>query len=472
MQDSIIYQSIIELSKDSSFKNVLFDYQELKKLNKEGTGYFFKKKTIWNQLKNIPTNELDDKGFQKSVEISDSIFIKNFLFFMKSGLIFTRYGIVNAGIVLNPKIPGKIFKNSLFYFKKRDRIWEGLFEENIELEESTYASSKYSISGVKLFDSDTLLLGDFYIKETAMESASNNDLNFLTENYKYSFFNLQTYFGNKLPSYYAIKLTLEEAKFFKELDKLVSIKRNGLLKNRKKKEESRINKLNESKNEIFKELDKDGNGIIDVIEGNDFDLLLKKHQKSIIEINRDYVQQFVKVSSYIKTKKKNIQSIFNSIKDIADERLLKEFVEILRDNIHNYNRLLYHSLNMVTALVEDDMISFYEIYDVFDNLNMFDSKWERDVSQKLSNIGEGLNSLMYEIRDMSERISNSLDNLTYATKETNRVLNQRLGEINSSIRVLDEGLGEINSSIKTNNLLTLINTYQTYKINKNTKSLR
>ena len=37
--------------------------------------------------------------------------------------------------------------------------------------------------------------------------------------------------------------------------------------------------------------------------------------------------------------------------------------------------------------------------------------------------------------------------------------------------MLDNRLGEIDSSIKTNNLLTLINTYQTYKINKNTKSL-
>ena len=47
---------------------------------------------------------------------------------------------------------------------------------------------------------------------------------------------------------------------------------------------------------------------VDVIQGNDFNTLLKKNQKSIVEVDRNYVQQFVKISSYLKTKKENIQS--------------------------------------------------------------------------------------------------------------------------------------------------------------------
>ena len=45
------------------------------------------------------------------------------------------------------------------------------------------------------------------------------------------------------------------------------------------------------------------------------------------------IQKFIKVSSYLKTKKENIQSIFDSIKDIPDEELLNEYVEILKGNI-------------------------------------------------------------------------------------------------------------------------------------------
>ena len=113
---------------------------------------------------------------------------------------------------------------------------------------------------------------------------------------------------------------------------------------------------------------------------------------------------------------------------------------------------------MIVSLVEDDMITFYEIHEMFDTLNMFDSKHEKDVSQKLTNIGDGLESLMYEIRDMGNKISNSIEQLSYVTEESTRMLNN--------------SLGEINSSLDTNNLLTMIQTYQTYKINKNTKSLK
>ena len=224
------------------------------------------------------------------------------------------------------------------------------------------------------------------------------------------------------------------------------------------KEEQRLKNLNESQTNVLNELDKDGNGEIDVIEGNDFNLLLKKHQKGIVEIDRTYVQQFVKVSSYLKTKKGNIQSIFNSIKDTPNQEVLNEYVEILKDEIHTYNLILFNSLNMIVSLVEDDMITFYEIHEMFDTLNMFDSKHEKDVSQKLTNIGYGLKDLMYEIRDMGNQISDSIGELSYVTEQSNQQLTNQLSEIDSTMKV--------------GNLINTINTYQNYKNNKNTKSLR
>lgn len=214
--------------------------------------------------------------------------------------------------------------------------------------------------------------------------------------------------------------------------------------------------LSQNKSSVLSELDKDGNGEVDVVEGNDFNLLLKKHQKSIVEVDRNYVQQFVKVSSYIKTKKGNIQSIFNFIKDIPNQELLNEYIEILKDDIHTYNLVLFNSLNMIVSLVEDDMITFYEIHEMFDNLNMFDSKHEKDVSQKLTNIGDGLKDLMYEIRDVGDKISNSIQELIYVTEESNRLLSSQLSEIDSTMKV--------------GNLINTINTYQNYKTNRRLNS--
>ena len=218
----------------------------------------------------------------------------------------------------------------------------------------------------------------------------------------------------------------------------------------------RLIKLNKSKTNVLSELDKDGNGEVDVIEGNDFNLLLKKHQKSIVEIDRTYVQQFVKISGYLKTKEKNIQSIFNLIKDTPNQEVLNEYVEVLKDDIHSYNLILFSSLNMIVSLVEDDMITFYEIHEMFDTLNMFDSKHEKDVSQKLTNIGDGLKDLMDEVRRMGNKISNSIQELSYVTEQSNEQLSNQLSEIDSTMKV--------------GNLINTINTYQNYKNNKKLNS--
>ena len=230
------------------------------------------------------------------------------------------------------------------------------------------------------------------------------------------------------------------------------------LKNEKErlKEQKRLKELKVSKTNVLSELDKDGNGEVDVVEGNDFNTLLKKHQKSIIEVDRNYVQQFVKVSSYLKTKKGNIQSIFNSIKDITNQEELNEYVEILKDEIHTYNLVLFNSLKMIVFLVEDDMITFYEIHEMFDTLNMFDSKHEKDVSQKLTNIGDGLKDLMYEVRRMGNKISNSIQELSSVTEETNILLKEQLSGINSTLKV--------------GNFINTINTYQNYKTNRRLNS--
>ena len=140
------------------------------------------------------------------------------------------------------------------------------------------------------------------------------------------------------------------------------------------------------------------------------------------------------------------------------ETELSEYVEILENEIHLYNLLLLNSISLLVSLIEDDQITFYDIYERFDKLNIFNSNWENEVSDKLTDVNFNLQKIMFEIRDMGNKIVKSIEDLTFITSE--------------SIRMLDSRLGEIDSSIKTNNLLTLINTYQTYKINKNTKGLR
>lgn len=210
---------------------------------------------------------------------------------------------------------------------------------------------------------------------------------------------------------------------------------------------------------VLDELDQDNNGQLDFIEGGDDYLpLLKKHQSKIIEIDRTYIQQFIKVSNYLTQKKQNLQVIFERLKDSVNQSQLDELGEILKQEIHTYNIILLNSLHMINSLVEDDMITFYDIYEKFDKLNMFTSNWENQVTEKLDEVNLNLVELMKELRDVGDRIVGSIDNLSYITEESTRQLSSKMEEIDSTLKV--------------GNLINVIQTYQMYKVNKNTKSLR
>ena len=62
----------------------------------------------------------------------------------------------------------------------------------------------------------------------------------------------------------------------------------------------------------------------------------------------------------------------------------------------------------------------------------------------------GLKELMFSIEEMGRNIEYQLSDLSYVTEQSSQSLISQLQQVDSSL--------------KTNNLLTTINTYQTYKL--------
>lgn len=245
-----------------------------------------------------------------------------------------------------------------------------------------------------------------------------------------------------------------------EVWRLEKIKEEEEYEKSRKLEELRLNNLFNQKQSALSTLDKNNDGLVDLIE-NDFYKLLNKNQKTIIFVDKNYIHQFVKVSNFIKTKKLNIQKIFESIRDTSSQEDLEERINLLKNQIHSYELLILHSINMIGALISEELITFYEIYESFDKLSMFNSNWENEVSDKLTNIGDKLNDLLYSIYNMEQNIVSELSQLSYITQDSFENLN----------RSVTSQLKEVESSININNLLTGIQTYQLYKISSNTKAL-
>lgn len=262
---------------------------------------------------------------------------------------------------------------------------------------------------------------------------------------------------NEQSNYETLKLNESEKTFLNKVYQFLNIQILKAIENNKLD----IENLNRKKDDVLIGLDKNNDGEVDLIE-NDFNKLFSKNQKRVMEMDKNYIHQFVKISNFIKTKKQNTQKIFESIRVTSSQVELEERVSLLKNQIHSYELLVFHSLNMIGALVSEDLITFYEIYESFDKLSIFNSNWENDVSEKLTNIGDKLDDLMYSIYNMEQNIVSELSHLSYITQESFEDLN----------RSVTSQLKEVESSINTNNLLTGIQAYQLYKINKNTKVLR
>jgi hypothetical protein len=370
---------------------------------------------------------------------------------------------------INTKLKSGFFSKNNWDYLKKNYPFQLAVDNNFKLIE--YSKNEFNFNNIEEFEN--INMDDIKRRHTRVWFGVGNELEGFVFTYS-SYFCLNK--NGKVENGVLGALgyptnTFNEIRFFdKEIqfifEDCISIARSQYIEweNRiiEKINKSEKNLLN-SKLNIISQFDKDNNGIIDIIEDkNEFNQLFKKHQNIVIEkgkeFNQNYTHQFIKVGNYLKEKRSNLQLIFEHIKNVENEEEFNEYASILENDIHLYNLLLINSLSLLVSLIEDDQITFYDIYERFDKLNIFNSNWENEVSNKLTDVNFNLQKIMFEIRDMGNKIVKSIEDLTFITSE--------------SIRILDSRLGEIDSSIKTNNLLTLINTYQTYKVNKNTKGLR
>ena len=126
---------------------------------------------------------------------------------------------------------------------------------------------------------------------------------------------------------------------------------------------------------------------------------------------------------------------------------------VMKPVMENQIKTMEYYKNIAEAMVifylNDKKIRYFEIYEAFEKLGVFDTTWQKNVLNKLDNI---------EIR--LAQMSNQLTELNQSF----------ISLVESSENVVSE-LKEINSGVMTNNLLQAITAYQTWRVNKNTKSM-
>ena len=288
----------------------------------------------------------------------------------------------------------------------------------------------------------------------------------------------------------AIYFLIREIKKIQEKEK-ESIKDAELLKQKNLKINEKLKKADELKIKI------DEIQEVEVIDISDFKKTIVDNEKIILDKGGDdQLFSFLKIDTFLRDYREriitdqigvheviDIEWLKTSIKSEGQRNDLDKIIEnlddmsaklegrktkgfdanvdrlfqlgnVIKPTLENEVKTMEFYRNMAIAMIifyiNDKKIRYFEIYEAFEKLGVFDSSWQKNVLNKLDSIEIRLANMSNQLTELNQNFISLAD---------------------SSISVVSE-LKEINSGIMTNNMLQAITAYQTWKMNKNSKTLR
>ena len=204
---------------------------------------------------------------------------------------------------------------------------------------------------------------------------------------------------------------------------------------------------------------------IDVLINYKFqNIPLLKNERTDMTFGGNYIN-----GQYIKSYKGDHKYLVYNLKDIQYQ--IDDYFQIL-DYIENCFDILYFQINLIITILDKfkntsvDNLNEYKIFKMdFEDSGIFMNNFQTKL------LG-GLNDIILELGNFQKNLIQHLQIQHNEIKKINLNIEQLtniIGEGNQNISSL---LLESNENLKDIGLLSLINTYQTYKINKNTKSLK
>lgn len=158
----------------------------------------------------------------------------------------------------------------------------------------------------------------------------------------------------------------------------------------------------------------------------------------------DHIQKILKVLEFYETNLMNYKSVYEKIKD---DNFVNQYQTEIDETLEllpfMYNSVLViesYISEMINSLVQNDKVTYFSIYNVFEENGVFLSKGEKIMIENSNKLLDQLNKL-----------NSSMNTLIYLTLTVSSKLNS------------------INSKLMINNLLTGVNAYQLYLTNNKLK---
>lgn len=198
----------------------------------------------------------------------------------------------------------------------------------------------------------------------------------------------------------------------------------------------RIDKLNlfSINSELLREtksvLDKDDNLELDLIESTHMDKLIELNQVKIRKIekleNKTYIPDLVKINLFLNNYQKGLVNDYNEIQSSVESLEYKNTLDIFNRDFNFYKILISNLIIMVDSIVNDNLIKYYKIREMFDKISIFESNYEKKLISELVGV---------------RNVTRELIDVTYQSQQ---IISNQLESIDVSIQVATDEIGDIN----------------------------
>ena len=191
------------------------------------------------------------------------------------------------------------------------------------------------------------------------------------------------------------------------------------------------------------------------------------------EFHTNFIQDFIRTLNFIDKNIKNSRNLNIRFQGRIERKTYEstEFIEQLNKLIESENlfittnsSILFGLVEMIRSIIYDDRVRFYQIYEKFDKMRIFNSQYQNDVLNSLNSINDNL----VELNSNIETLTNTIDKLGKELISSIRELKFEVSYLNDTI---SSQLQNISTKLDVNNLLNVVQTYQLWRINSNTKSM-
>lgn len=215
--------------------------------------------------------------------------------------------------------------------------------------------------------------------------------------------------------------------------------------------------LEESKKIFINKHDSNSDGFIDIEDYKDFLKMVDRNQSKIIDVDKKYVRDCLKVNEFLKIQVHNLNYDFGLLTQAKNMDELLNVNSALEAALITYRLTLFHAFSMVASLVSNNMVAFYEIYEKFEENGLFDNHHERKIQELLQGVNEGIANVSQVIKNLETSLSDSISELTYMNN----------ANFMSLRGVIQDDLNHISSQISYSNVLNTVQTYKLHKIERN-----